>query len=112
GGGAARPHAVMPSRASPSSSASGLRWTLAGPRSPGSGGCPRDQWAVMIPGHHRGYISLQTHDANIARLAANSPAPAGGAAREGAAGSKVPELTALVIASVSVTLNRDSFCGR
>ena len=49
---------------------------------------PRDQWAVMIPGHHPGYISLETYDANIARLAANSPPPAGGAggaAREGAA---------------------------
>ena len=37
---------------------------------------PRDQWAVMIPGHHPGYISLETYDANIARLAANSPPPA------------------------------------
>jgi DNA invertase Pin-like site-specific DNA recombinase len=49
---------------------------------------PRDQWAVMIPGHHPGYISAETYDANIARLAANSPRPAGGAggaAREGAA---------------------------
>jgi DNA invertase Pin-like site-specific DNA recombinase len=49
---------------------------------------PRDQWAVMIPGHHPGYISLETYDANIARLAANSPpqaGQAGGAAREGAA---------------------------
>ena len=49
---------------------------------------PRDQWAVMIPGHHPGYITLETYDANIARLAANSPPPAGGsggAAREGAA---------------------------
>jgi DNA invertase Pin-like site-specific DNA recombinase len=49
---------------------------------------PRDQWAVMIPGHHPGYICLETYDANIARLAANSPPPAGGAggaAREGAA---------------------------
>ena len=49
---------------------------------------PRDQWAVMIPGHHPGYISLDTYDANIARLAANAPPPAGGAggaAREGAA---------------------------
>src|SRR6266567_4383840 len=49
---------------------------------------PRDQWAVMIPGHHPGYISLETYDANLARLAANSPPPAGGAggaAREGAA---------------------------
>ena len=42
----------------------------------------------MIPGHHPGYISLETYDANIAKMAANSPAPpggAGGAAREGAA---------------------------
>jgi Recombinase zinc beta ribbon domain len=42
----------------------------------------------MIPGHHPGYISLETYGANIARLAANSPLPAGqagGAAREGAA---------------------------
>ena len=49
---------------------------------------PRGQWAVMIPGHHPGYISLEAYDANIARLAANSPAPAGGAggaAREGGA---------------------------
>ena len=49
---------------------------------------PRGQWAVMLPGHHPGYISLETYDANIARLAANSPPPAGGAggaAREGAA---------------------------
>jgi DNA invertase Pin-like site-specific DNA recombinase/predicted DNA-binding transcriptional regulator AlpA len=49
---------------------------------------PRDRWAVMIPGHHPGYISLETYDANIARLAANAPPPAGGAggaAREGAA---------------------------
>jgi DNA invertase Pin-like site-specific DNA recombinase len=49
---------------------------------------PSGQWAVMIPGHHPGYISLDTYDANIARLAANSPQPAGGAggaAREGAA---------------------------
>src|SRR6266571_2806959 len=49
---------------------------------------PRDQWAVMIPGHHPGYICLETYDANIARLAANSPpqaGQAGGAAREGAA---------------------------
>ncbi len=49
---------------------------------------PRDQWAVMIPGHHPGYISVETYDANIARLAANAPpqaGQAGGAAREGAA---------------------------
>jgi DNA invertase Pin-like site-specific DNA recombinase len=49
---------------------------------------PRDQWAVMIPGHHPGYICLETYDANVARLAANSPpraGQAGGAPREGAA---------------------------
>ncbi len=49
---------------------------------------PRDQWAVMIPGHHPGYISAETWDANIARLAANAPpqaGQAGGAAREGGA---------------------------
>ncbi len=49
---------------------------------------PRGQWAVMIPGHHPGYISVETYDANIAKMAANSPAPAGGAggaAREGGA---------------------------
>src|SRR6266566_1307574 len=38
---------------------------------------PRGQWAVMLPGHHPGYISLETYDANIARLAANSPPRAG-----------------------------------
>jgi DNA invertase Pin-like site-specific DNA recombinase len=49
---------------------------------------PRDQWPVMIPDHHPGYICLETYDANIARLTANRPRPAGGAggaAREGAA---------------------------
>src|SRR6266567_3504548 len=49
---------------------------------------PRGQCAVMLPGHHPGYISLETYDANIARLAANSPpraGGAGGAVREGAA---------------------------
>jgi hypothetical protein len=47
---------------------------------------PRDRWAVMIPGHHPGYISLETYDANISRLAANSPLPAGQAG--GAAGRR------------------------
>ena len=32
----------------------------------------------MIPGHHPGYISLETYDANIARLAANSRSPPAG----------------------------------
>ena len=48
----------------------------------------REQWISFIPGAHPGYITLDQYDANIARLAANSPLPAGhagGAAREGAA---------------------------
>jgi DNA invertase Pin-like site-specific DNA recombinase len=49
---------------------------------------PREEWQVMIPGHHPGYISMETFEANIAALAANKPVPAGeggGAAREGRA---------------------------
>jgi DNA invertase Pin-like site-specific DNA recombinase len=49
---------------------------------------PRQQWQVMIPDHHPGYISMETFEANIAALAANRPVPAGGgggAAREGRA---------------------------
>ena len=49
---------------------------------------PRDQWAVMIPGHHPGYISLDAYDANIARLAANAPRPP--AARAGPRGKARP----------------------
>jgi hypothetical protein len=43
---------------------------------------------VMIPGHHPGYISLESFEANLAQLAANKPVAAGdsgGAAREGRA---------------------------
>lgn len=32
---------------------------------------PRKQWAVLIPGHHPGYISWETYEANTARLRAN-----------------------------------------
>ncbi len=49
---------------------------------------PRQEWRVMIPDHHPGYISMETFEANIAALAANRPIPAGhggGAAREGRA---------------------------
>ena len=49
---------------------------------------PREQWAVLIPGHHRGYISWETYEANTARLRANWRPPrghGGGAPREGRA---------------------------
>jgi DNA invertase Pin-like site-specific DNA recombinase len=49
---------------------------------------PREEWRVMIPDHHPGYISMKAFEANIAALAANKPVPAGaggGAAREGRA---------------------------
>lgn len=49
---------------------------------------PREEWRVMIPGHHPGYISLEAFEANLAQLAANKPVAAGdsgGAAREGRA---------------------------
>jgi excisionase family DNA binding protein len=49
---------------------------------------PREQWAVLIPGHHPGYISWETYEANTARLRANWRPPrghGGGAPREGAA---------------------------
>jgi DNA invertase Pin-like site-specific DNA recombinase len=49
---------------------------------------PREQWAVLIPDHHLGFIDWATYEANTARLRANWRAPrgsAGGAAREGAA---------------------------
>jgi len=35
---------------------------------------PRDQWISFIPGAHPGYITLEQHDANLARLAANAAA--------------------------------------
>jgi hypothetical protein len=49
---------------------------------------PRDQWEVLIPDHHQGFIDWATFEANTARLRANSRAPrgsGGGAPREGAA---------------------------
>ena len=49
---------------------------------------PREQWAVLIPGHHPGYITWEAYEANTARLRANWRPPrghGGGVAREGAA---------------------------
>jgi DNA invertase Pin-like site-specific DNA recombinase len=49
---------------------------------------PREQWAVLIPDHHRGFIDWATFEANTARLRQNWRAPrgsGGGAPREGAA---------------------------
>jgi excisionase family DNA binding protein len=49
---------------------------------------PREQWAVLIPDHHPGYISWQAYEANTARLRANWRPPrghGGGVPREGAA---------------------------
>ena len=49
---------------------------------------PREQWEVLIPDHHPGFIDWATFEANTARLRANWRAPrgfGGGAPREGAA---------------------------
>jgi predicted DNA-binding transcriptional regulator AlpA len=50
---------------------------------------PREQWAVLLPAHHEGYIDWPTFEANEVRLAANThpqPHQAGaGPLREGAA---------------------------
>ena len=49
---------------------------------------PREQWEVLIPDHHPGYITWETYEANIARLRGNWRRPrelAGGAVREGRA---------------------------
>ena len=49
---------------------------------------PREQWEVLIPDHHAGFISWDTYQANTAALRANWRAPrgsGGGAAREGSA---------------------------
>ena len=50
---------------------------------------PRDEWTSFIPGAHPGYITLDQHEANIARLAANAAAHgadrAAGPPREGPA---------------------------
>ena len=49
---------------------------------------PQDQWEVLIPGHHPGYLGWDAYQDNQARLRANYKAPrgdGGGAARKGAA---------------------------
>jgi predicted DNA-binding transcriptional regulator AlpA len=49
---------------------------------------PREQWAVLIPGHHPGFITWEAYEANTARLRANWRPPrgqGGGPAREGRA---------------------------
>jgi len=49
---------------------------------------PQDQWEVLIPGHHPGYLDWDAWQDNQARLRANYKAPrgdGGGAARKGAA---------------------------
>ena len=50
---------------------------------------PREEWTSFIPGAHPGYITLDQHEANIARLAANAAAHgrdrAAGPPREGPA---------------------------
>jgi len=49
---------------------------------------PREQWEVLIPDHHPGFISWDTYEANTALLRANWRSPrgfGGGAVREGAA---------------------------
>ena len=49
---------------------------------------PREQWEVLIPDHHAGFIGWDTFEANTAALRANWRAPrglGGGAAREGSA---------------------------
>ena len=49
---------------------------------------PREQWEVLIPDHHPGFISWETYEANTARLRGNWRRPrelTGGAVREGRA---------------------------
>jgi DNA invertase Pin-like site-specific DNA recombinase len=49
---------------------------------------PQDQWAVLIPNHHPGFIDWATFEMNQARLASNchpGPKQAAGALREGSA---------------------------
>jgi DNA invertase Pin-like site-specific DNA recombinase len=50
---------------------------------------PRDQWEVLIPGHHPGFIDWDTYLANQDRISANirpqASAPGTGAVREGSA---------------------------
>jgi excisionase family DNA binding protein len=49
---------------------------------------PQEQWAVLLPDHHPGYVDWETYEANQARLAQNTrprPHQSGGAVREGSA---------------------------
>jgi DNA invertase Pin-like site-specific DNA recombinase/predicted DNA-binding transcriptional regulator AlpA len=49
---------------------------------------PREQWAVLIPDHHRGYLSWEDYEANTAKLRANWRPPrghGGGPPRDGRA---------------------------
>lgn len=46
---------------------------------------PRDQWEVLIPGHHEGYITWETYLANEAKLAANRTNAGARPPREGTA---------------------------
>jgi len=53
---------------------------------------PREQWPIVIHGHHKGYIDWSTYEANQTRIAKNTrprphndPAKSGGAVREGGA---------------------------
>src|SRR6266496_6802030 len=46
---------------------------------------PRDQWEVLIPGHHPGYITWEAYLANEARLAANRTNAGARPPREGSA---------------------------
>jgi excisionase family DNA binding protein len=49
---------------------------------------PQDQWAVLIPNHHPGFIDWASFEMNQARLASNchpGPQQVGGAVREGSA---------------------------
>src|SRR5450631_1548214 len=46
---------------------------------------PRDQWEVLIPGHHQGYITWEDYLANEAKLAANRTNAGARPAREGSA---------------------------
>src|SRR6266536_1575887 len=46
---------------------------------------PRDQWEVLIPGHHDGYITFEAYLANEAKLAANRTNAGARPPREGTA---------------------------
>jgi hypothetical protein len=46
---------------------------------------PRDQWEVLIPGHHEGYITWEAYLVNAAKLAANRTSAGPRPPREGTA---------------------------